>query len=218
LSPLPAVDDTCWPAHRTVAELPGSLPMGGVVADTPVHAFVATPEPLRLRSGDPGLALRHDIELGGLLAFLIDPVLDAQECQAVIDASERLGYRDEAPGIVTPPGMRMNKTVHWLADEALMAPIFQRIAAQLPREIDGRALAPLLSHRLNMYRYDAEDRFNTHIDGDWPGFGLDAARQQMVQWPALRSCLTMLLYRALEVRRPHQRHVLRFALNSLAMG
>jgi hypothetical protein len=28
-----------WPAHHTVALLPGSLPRGGMVADTPVHAF-----------------------------------------------------------------------------------------------------------------------------------------------------------------------------------
>ena len=191
---LHTIGSTRWPAHRTVAELPGSLPMGGVVADTPVHAFEATPEPLRLRAGGPGLARRQDIELGGLLAFHIDPVLDAAECQAVIEASERLGYRDEAPGIVTPPGMRMNKTVHWVADAHLMAPIFERIAVLLPREIDGRALAPVLSHRINMYRYDAEDCFNTHIDGDWPGFGLDESRERMVQWPSLRSCLTMLLY------------------------
>ncbi len=110
---LHATGSSRWPAHRTVAELPGSLPIGGVVANTPVHAFEATPEPLRLRADGPGLARRQDIELGGLLAFRIDPVLDAAECRAVIEASERLGFRDEAPGIVTPPGMRMNKTVHW---------------------------------------------------------------------------------------------------------
>lgn len=33
-----------WPPHRTVARLPGSLPMGSVVEDTPIHAF-ETPAP-----------------------------------------------------------------------------------------------------------------------------------------------------------------------------
>ncbi len=37
-----------WPAHRAVAWLPGSLPMGGVVPDTPVHAFETTPASLAL--------------------------------------------------------------------------------------------------------------------------------------------------------------------------
>jgi hypothetical protein len=41
----PAADSTVskWPAHRTVALLPGSLPQGGVVPDTPIHAFVTPP-------------------------------------------------------------------------------------------------------------------------------------------------------------------------------
>lgn len=183
-----------WPAHHTVAELPGSLPMGGVVADTPVHAFVATPERLRLREGDATRARREDIELGGALAFRVAPVLDAPECQALIDAGEQLGFREEAPGIATPRGMRMNKTVHWVADEALLGPILRRIESVLPAHVDGRRLLPALSHRINMYRYDDGDVFNIHIDGDWPGYGLSADRQRMQPWPAGRSCLSMLLY------------------------
>ena len=112
---------------------------------------------------------------------------------ALIEASERLGFRDEAPGIATPPGMRMKKTVHWLADDALMAPLFQRLASLLPKRLDGATLLPRLSHRLNMYRYDDGDVFNVHIDGDWPGFELDPLRQRMVEWPTGRSRLTMLL-------------------------
>lgn len=91
--------------------------------------------------------------------------------------------------------MRMNKSVHWLADAALPDPMFERMAALLPPQIDGGVLHPRLSRRLNMYRYDAGDVFNRHLDGDWPGFGLSADRQAMQQWQAhLRSCLTMLLY------------------------
>lgn len=183
-----------WPPHRTVAELPGSLPMGGVVNGTPVHAFERTPDALRLAGKVAPSPHRRDLDLGGLLAFLIEPVVSADEADALVEASERLGYRDEAPGISTPPGMRMNKTVHWVADAALLGPIFERIAALLPAEIDGMPLAPALSHRINMYRYDDNDVFNTHIDGDWPGYGLNADRRRMLEWPGLRSCLTMLLY------------------------
>ena len=121
-----------WPPQRVVARLPGSLPMGGVVPGAPIHAFVRTPEPLALQH-QPGLnPQRHDIDLGGLLAFVIDDVLTAGEADAVAAASEQFGYRDAAPGIATPPGMRMNKTVHWLADDALMGPMHARIAHLLP--------------------------------------------------------------------------------------
>ena len=62
-------------------------------------------------------------------------------------------------------------------------------------EIDGAKLYPRLSHRINMYRYNNNDVFNQHVDGDWPGYGLDDDRQSMVEWQGeLRSCLTMLLY------------------------
>jgi 2OG-Fe(II) oxygenase superfamily len=185
---------TDWPAHRTVARLPGSLPMGGVVQDTPIHAF-ETPAPRLILAPETDLVpTRHDIDLGGLLAFEIRGLLDAAEADAIVEASERFGYRDEAPGIQTPPGMRMNKSVHWVADRSLLGPMFERMAHLLPPAIDGMRLYPRLSERLNMYRYDDGDVFNRHTDGDWPGFGLSEDRREMVQWGGLRSCLTMLVY------------------------
>lgn len=184
-----------WPAHCTVALLPGSLPQGGVVPDTPIHAFVTPPAALTLGTEDAPCPERHDIELGGLLAFEIRHLLSHAEADAVVEASERFGYRQEAPGIATPPGMRINKSVHWVTDLAFFGPVFARMAALLPPHIDGMTLHPRLSERLNMYRYDDGDVFNRHTDGDWPGYSLDAERCRMLQWPAhLRSCLTMLLY------------------------
>lgn len=184
-----------WPQTRVVARLTGSLPMGGVVPDTPIHAFAQTPAALALGPA-PGLTpQRLDIDLGGLLAFAIDPVVTAEEADRIVAASEVFGYRDEAPGIATPPGMRMNKSVHWVADEALLGPVFERIRHLLPPEIDGLPLHGRLSHRINMYRYDDQDVFNRHIDGDWPGYGLDEERRDMLEWRGgLRSCLSMLLY------------------------
>ena len=117
-----------WPAHHPVAYLPGSLPMGGVVPMTPVHAFDSVPAALQWQTQPALQPSRQDIELGGLLAFVIDQVTTAQEADAMVRASERCGYRDEAPGIATPPGMRMNKSVHWVADPEMLAPMFSRIA------------------------------------------------------------------------------------------
>jgi hypothetical protein len=64
-----------WPDHQAVAHLPGSLPMGGVVPMTPVHAFVQTPDLLRWPSQTDLQPKRHDIDLGGLLAFVIEDVV-----------------------------------------------------------------------------------------------------------------------------------------------
>lgn len=192
-SPVGA-DTTRWPELRTVAVLPGSLPMGGVVPDTPIHAFTQTPDVLKLQPQPAVQSCRRDIELGGLLAFVIDGVVTAQEAEHIIAASEVCGYRDEAPGIATPPGMRMNKSVHWVADEALLGPVMQRIRPWLPQRVSGLRLHERLSHRINMYRYEDNDVFNRHIDGDWPGYGLDTERREMQEWPGMRSALTMLLY------------------------
>lgn len=183
-----------WPSTQVVATLPGSLPMGGVVPETPVHAFSQTPACLALAPQPQLQPRRTDIDLGGLLAFTIRDVLTASEAQNIIAATEVFGYRDEAPGIATPPGMRMNKTVHWVADDALLGPIMDRIIGWLPASVDGRPLLKRLSHRVNMYRYDDNDVFNRHIDGDWPGYSLDPLRQRMLEWPDARSALTMVLY------------------------
>jgi len=190
-----AAPAAAWPPAVVVARLPGSLPMGGIVPMTPIHAFAQTPERLRLAAGGTGPEpVRHDLPLAGQLAFVIDNVATPAETAALIAASEHFGFRDEAPGIQTPPGMRMNKSVHWLADEALLGPLHARIRHLLPPRIDDAALHDAFSHRLNLYRYDADDVFNRHTDGDWPGYGLDAERRTMREWPGLRSALTMLLY------------------------
>lgn len=169
--------------------------MGGVVPMTPVHAFEITPEVFHWSAQTALQPSRQDIDLGGLLGFTIEQVVTDQEADAIVLATEHMGYRDEAPGIATPPGMRMNKSVHWLADQDLMGPMFQRIAQLLPAELHGDSLLPAFSHRLNMYRYDDQDVFNLHTDGAWPGYSLSEDRQHMMEWDAgIRSGLTMLLY------------------------
>lgn len=183
-----------WPESRIVARLPGSLPMGGIIPDTPVHAFATPPAHHAWPVDMEYPSQRRDIDLGGLTAFTIDPVITADEADSLIAASEYFGFRDEAPGIATPPGMRMNMSVHWLAEEGLIDSLFQRISRLLPEQLDGARLHPHLSRRLNVYRYRQGDTFNLHVDGDWPGYGLSDDRRDMVEWPGVRSRLSMLLY------------------------
>ncbi len=183
-----------WPAPLEIAHMPGSLPMGGVIPMTPIFAFATPASPLMFGHESSLKTRRTDIELGGLLAFMIDDVVTEAEAELIVAATEYFGYRDEAPGISTPPGMRMNKSVHWVAETQMMDVIFNRLRDLLPAQIDGRHLHPALSQRINMYRYDAEDVFNMHTDGDWPGYSFSSDRKNMQEWRGLRSCLTMLLY------------------------
>ncbi|MEL6572571.1 MAG: 2OG-Fe(II) oxygenase [Pseudomonadota bacterium] len=182
------------PAQLTiypVAHLPGTLPEGGVELDTPIYA-VQTED--LLTQAPVQSATRRDVDLGHKLAFVVDNVLSRQECRDLIALTEHLGYSAAAPGIQTPPGMRRNKTVHWLAGPGMMGRLFARLQAVLPPQIEHRNLTPALSHRINMYRYDDGDVFNPHIDGDWPGVGLSGDGQRMEHWPGTYSMLTMLLY------------------------
>lgn len=175
---------------RIVAVDNGSLPNGGVAPNTPIYAventFLDTTE---LTAQDP-----IDLSWPGKLAFMIDDVLSPTECARLIALTEQLGFSDAAPGIQTPPGMRQNKTVHWLANSEDVDRIFARIADKLPQEIEGQRLSSGLSHRFNTYRYTKGQQFRPHLDGDWPGFGLDETGQEMETWKEGLSMLSMLLY------------------------
>jgi len=178
------------------AMMQGGLPKGGVVHATPVWALHSPPK-FPASAHAVGLEPRRtDIPLAGQLAFRVDDVLTPDECDTLVSISESLGYRDAAPGISTPPGMRMNKALHWVADDGLLGAIFARIGHLLPPVLEGDKLASTqpLSHRLDMYKYDAEDVFNMHTDGSWPGYGLDEERATMVEWDDCHSKLSMLLY------------------------
>ncbi|WP_320822106.1 2OG-Fe(II) oxygenase [Reinekea sp.] len=181
------------PKFYPVEYLQGSLPMGGFVNNTPIYAVIPSPTLLAPEQWIDNTS-RHTINLANKLAFTVENVLTDDEADAIVALTEQLGYRDEAPGIQTPPGMRMNQSVHWLADETFLANLYHRLRRHLPSTLDTDPLADRFSQRINMYKYNQNDVFNRHIDGDWPGYGLSADQKSMVQWPGMRSKLTMLLY------------------------
>lgn len=177
-----------------IATQPGSLPMGGTVQNTPIHALDPLPwESIEsVSAGVP--ATRTDIDIGEQLAFVIDNVISKEACDLMIEIGEHFGYRSDAPGIRTPPGMRMNLAMHWMADAALMGKINDAIAPLLPQQLHGKALWPRLSQRIDMYKYRKGDVFNRHIDGTWPGYGVNAKRDGIDEWANSGSQLSMLLY------------------------
>lgn len=178
-----------------IEKLPGTLPLGGIVDNTPIYRTHNIDEDLLEKDNLALQTKRHsNIDLGGKLAFVIDDVLSKQECEKLIQVTEKMGFRPEAPGIQTAPGMRINQTVHWLCEVELLNTIFKRIKPLLPQELDSRPLYDRLSQRINFYRYQHNNVFNPHTDGAWPGYGFNDSGDEIVQWSGVESMLTMLLY------------------------
>mmetsp|Transcript_63271 Transcript_63271/g.159564 ORF Transcript_63271/g.159564 Transcript_63271/m.159564 type:complete len:296 (-) Transcript_63271:274-1161(-) len=182
---------------RIAAQITGTLPDGTSVPGVPVFSLQEETLPRELCSGlvqaaEP--AARRDIKLvDNSLAFVIDSVVPAGVADMMLALTELLGYNSAAPGIQTPPGMRMNKALHILMPDSFSRSLSDRIQHLLPQELDGCKLLGL-SSRLNCYKYDDGDRFRMHIDGEWPGYGIGHDGVSMVEWPATLSKISLLLY------------------------
>lgn len=108
--------------------------------------------------------VRHDVpSVPG--AMLLTGVLTPLECAQFIVAAERLGY--------TPDAVDGIDNVVWLADPALLGPLYQRVQSLLPQTLEGHALTGI-NARLRLFRYYPGAVYRPHIDGAWPGSGLNA--------------------------------------------
>jgi len=107
---------------------------------------------------------RHDIpHVPG--AMLLTGILTPLECAQFIVAAERLGY--------TPDAVDGIDNVVWLADDSLLGPIYERVQALLPQFLEGHQLCGV-NARLRLFRYYPGAEYRPHIDGAWPGSGLEA--------------------------------------------
>ena len=168
----------------------GSLPSGRHEAQTPIYRSNTN----LLDQAERGAHTYVDLSFDDKLAFQIDGVISDDECRRLIEFTEQLGFRAAAPGIQTPPGMRQNRTVHWMADPRDVEILFSRVMAFIPPVLDGRASMASLSHRFNTYRYTTGQQFKPHLDGDWPGYRVNPKTKQLEYWKTGRSMLSMLLY------------------------
>ena len=168
----------------------GSLPGGGHEAQTPIYRANINLLDQTKREAHTFVDLSFDDKL----AFQVDGVISDHECLRLIEFTEQLGFREAAPGIQTPPGMRQNQTVHWMAHPRDVERLFSRVMAFIPTVLDGRASMDSLSHRWNTYRYTSGQQFKPHLDGDWPGYFVDPETKQLECWKTGRSMLSMLLY------------------------
>ena len=168
----------------------GSLPSGGHEPQTPIYRSGANLLDQAVREPHTFVDLSFDDKL----AFQVDGVISNDECRRLIEFTEQLGFREAAPGIQTPPGMRQNRTVHWMAHQRDIEILSSRVMAFVPTVLDGRRSMDGLSHRLNTYRYTPGQQFKPHLDGDWPGYFVDPKTEQLECWKTGRSMLSMLLY------------------------
>ncbi len=168
----------------------GSLPDGGFEEQTPIFRA----DQNFLVRGTRCAHGYQDLSFDNRLAFQVDGVISRVESERLIALTEALGFRAAAPGIQTPPGMRQNTTVHWMAHPRDAEVLFSRIKAFIPSVIEGRQSMGVLSHRFNTYRYTVGQEFKPHLDGDWPGFSVNKKTHNLEYWKTGRSMLSMLLY------------------------
>ena len=185
--------DTLHIDSYPIAFLDGSLPHGGHVSNTPIYG-VKCDNFLKKSGGYETKPKQTILDQTTHTTFILENVLTSDEADIFVEITERLGFRPEAPGLHTPPGMRQNMTVHWLLTMEIMATLYDRIANFLPLRLDDQDLYPHLSQRINTYRYEKNDVFNPHIDGAWPGYSFSKDYKSMVQWNNVYSKLSMLIY------------------------
>ena len=75
-----------------------------------------------------------------------------------------------------------------------MEVLFHNVCKFLPAKIESRRPLSGLSQRMNVYRYRKGQQFRDHVDGNWPAYGLNEEKTQMVEMEGKTSEISMLLY------------------------
>jgi len=146
---------------------------------------------------------RTDVDLGAdRLAFYIDDVLSPAEADALAACAESIlelnGHSRIAPGINTPPGMRINMAAHWYPSHAdaprFLGPLFDRFRHLVPQTLGGLPLYRDLSQKVAHFKYADGDRFTQHVDGLFPGQGCNEKDDGIDAWTGVQSGMSILFY------------------------
>ena len=180
-----------------------------VVLHTPAAARVPPNRyPLTIYRGDVplspgrgGVTSRPVPALPG--AVLLSHALSRSECGSIIAAADALGWvPDEilavGGGYDNLDDTAIVEQVHagscvWLADDAFINTLLERMRPHLPSTLRGRPLVGINS-RCRLYRYGEEARYRPHIDGAWPGSGFRDGAYVYNVTPGAYSCLTVVVY------------------------
>ncbi|KAG0249540.1 hypothetical protein BG011_009203 [Mortierella polycephala] len=108
-------------------------------------------------------------------AFLLKDVLTRKECLQMISAAEAVGFTPDVP-IVGTAAESVSVLAHnffWMADDQLLTHIFDRCKAHFPETSGDGQGAVGINSRWRVYRYVPGAIYRIHVDGQWPGSGLD---------------------------------------------
>jgi len=136
------------------------------------------------------------------LAFYIDGVLSPTEADALAACAEAVleanGHSRLAPGISTPPGMRVNMAAHWYPSRSSAADLhgrlFERFRHLVPPTLGGLPLYSQLSEKVAQFKYGDGDRFGRHVDGLFPGSGCNEHGDGVDTWTGVQSGMSVLFY------------------------
>ncbi|KAG0019667.1 hypothetical protein BGZ81_009636 [Podila clonocystis] len=108
-------------------------------------------------------------------AFLLKDVLTRKECHQMISAAEVVGFTPDVP-IVGTASESISVLAHnffWMADDQLLKHIFDRCKPHFPETSGDGHGAVGINSRWRVYRYVPGAIYRIHVDGQWPGSGLD---------------------------------------------
>lgn len=145
----------------------------------------------------------NDLDIGeNRKAFYIDSVLTHDEADVLAACAEAIlednGHSRLAPGIHTPPGMRINEAAHWYPSQTLapnfLGKIYDRIRHLVPDKLNGLRLYSRFSEKVAQFKYSRGDKFNRHIDGLFPGQGANQEGTGVEEWIGVVSGFSMIFY------------------------
>lgn len=128
-----------------------------------------------------------NLDLAEEVLSIIPSALSPEECRALIDLSESVGY---APATIEgkldgPQGFNVSQGRYndrsAVEDTALADALWRRLHRRVPAQIDGRKVVGL-NERLRFYRYEVGQKFSAHTDGYY------------LRGNSERSLLTMIIY------------------------
>ena len=103
-------------------------------------------------------------------AFQLLDLFSKDECTAFINATEALGYTQDA-SVSLPRNVRHNENLVWVVDEITHDLIWDRCKTFMydNSNIFNGKKALGLNRRFRFYKYNEGDFFKPHTDGAWPG-------------------------------------------------
>ncbi|KAK3833565.1 MAG: hypothetical protein J3R72DRAFT_388705 [Linnemannia gamsii] len=108
-------------------------------------------------------------------AFLLKDVLTRKECHQMISAAEAVGFTPDVPmvGTASESVSILAHNFFWMADDQLLGHIFERCKPHFPETSGDGHGAVGINSRWRVYRYVPGAIYRPHVDGQWPGSGLD---------------------------------------------